>query len=463
MRLPTLLCLAMAVQEQLPDRSRPPVTPELPAYKLPPVVQTKLANGLEVILVREDQLPLVSLRLGFPAGSRFDPPGLWGLSETTAAMLTEGTTRRTARQIADEVTDLGASLRAHSGADVLVIEGSVLAENFASFLELVADVACNAIFPEPELKLRKQIRKQELLAQRALADFLAQEKLAQVVFGAHPYAHQDPTPESIEKIDRAALVSFRDRYLTPAQAVLIVVGALPAAEETLKLVEARFGKWTGEPAPAPAPASPPEPQRTVTLIDRPGSVQADVRIGRLAVTRTHPDYFPLLVANTILGGGASSRLFMNIREKRGFAYDAHSALNAFKEAAILEVITQTRNEVMGEALAAVSEEMRRIATEPVSATELEAAQNYLSGVFVIRLETQQGLASQLAAVRLLGLPLEYLENYTQRVRAVLPEQILAVAARYINPEKAAIVVVGDATQLRPSLEKFGLTKVEKAP
>ncbi len=453
----------MTIQPPLTDRSRPPETPDLPVFKLPPVIQTRLANGLELVLVQNDRLPLIHLRLGFPAGSKYDPAGFWGLSETTAALLTQGTTERDARQMAERVTELGGSLRAWSGADALVLEGSVLAENFEPFLELAAEAARRAAFPEQEVALRKQNRKQELLAQRALADYLAEEKLAAVVFGDHPYAHQQPTPESIDRLDRSALAAFRDRHLSPARAVLVLVGALPPPERTLQMAEARLGDWTAGPAPEPPAARLPEPRRSLTLMDRPGSVEADLRIGRLAVTRDHPDYFPLLVAHTVLGGGASSRLFSEIREKQGYAYDAHSALNALKDAGLLEVVTQVRNEVLGEALEAVLEQMRRMAAEPLSAEELSATRNYLSGVFVIRLETQQGLAGQLAATRLLGLPLEYLEQYTLRVRAAQPDEIQAAAARYLNPEQAAIVVVGDAARLHGPLEKLGEVRLEKAP
>lgn len=464
MRRLALICWVIVMSEaQTLDRTRPPSTPELPVYKLPPVVAHRLGNGLEVLLVRDDRLPLVHLRLGFAAGSKYDPAGLWGLSETTAALLTEGTTHRSARQIAEEVTDLGATLRADSGADTLVLEGSVLAENLTRFLDLLADVARNANFPEEEVQLRKQNRKQELLAQRALADYLAQQKLAQVVFGEHPYAHQEPTPESIDRLDREALAGFRDQRLRPNQAVLVMVGAIPPPEETLRLLEAKLGDWEARPAPPPPATRIPPPRRSLTLVDRPGSVQADLRIGRVAVTRSDPDYFPLLVATTILGGGASSRLFMTIREQKGYAYDAHSALHAFKDAGMAEVVTQIRNEVLPEALRAVLDQMQRIAREPVTEQELTATRNYLSGVFVIRLETRQGLAAQLAATRLLGLPLEYLETYTLRVRAAEAEAVRQAAARYLAPDHAALVVVGDAKKIRPALEKFGELRVEKAP
>jgi zinc protease len=189
----------------------------------------------------------------------------------------------------------------------------------------------------------------------------------------------------------------------------------------------------------------------------------DLRIGRLAVTRTDPDYFPLLLATTVLGGGASSRLFTDIREKRGYAYDAHSALTAYREAGIVEVVTQIRNEVLADALAALLEHMERIGREPVSTEELETARNYLCGVFVIRLETLHGLASQLAATRLLGLQLDYLEQYMSRIRAPDAGQLQAAAARYLDPGNSVIVAVGDAARVGHALEHFGPVQYEKAP
>jgi zinc protease len=191
-------------------------------------------------------------------------------------------------------------------------------------------------------------------------------------------------------------------------------------------------------------------------------VQADIRVGRLAVTRAHPDYFPLLVANGVLGGSASSRLFMNIREKKGYAYDAHSALVPLKDSGVASVVTQVRNEVLAEALAGVLAEMRRLGRRGAAAREVVTAKNYLNGVFVIRLETQDGLASQLAGVRLMGLPLSYLERYGPRVRAVEPDRLQAAAAKYFDPEAASIVVVGDADQLAAPLAAFGEVAVEAA-
>jgi predicted Zn-dependent peptidase len=444
------------------DLSKPPKTADLPAFKLPDVFEARLANGMEVLLIEQPRFPLATVRLGFHAGSKFDSVELAGLAETTAALLTEGTEERSAREIAEEMAWIGGSLRADASPDAFVIAGNCLAENLPRLVSVIAEVAARATFPPEEVQLRKQNRTQELLAQRSDAGFLADEKFTGVVFNPHPYGRQDPSPESIARISREALVRFRDEHLAPNNAVLVVLGALPARAQVLKLIEAQFGGWVSKQTPTAPPASFPAPKRNIVLVDRPGSVQADIRIGRLAVNRASPHYFPLLVGNTILGGGTSSRIFANIRERHGFAYDARSVLQPLKDAGVHSAVTQVRNEVLEPALEGLLREMTAISTGPVSAEELSTAQNYLSGVFVMRLETQDSLASQLAALKLMGLPIDYLEKYAASVRAVEPGQIRESAGEYIHPGRASIVVVGDAAEIGKQLESFGTVTVEKA-
>jgi zinc protease len=227
-RIPTsTILLAAALGAQTIDRTKPPETPPLAAYKMPPVAESALANGLRVVMVEDRRFPLVTLRLAFSAGAKFDPAGTSGLAETVAALLREGTPKRTSRQIAEELASLGASLNTTVSPDNLVIGASVLAENAPKLLDLVADLARNASFPEDEITLRKQNREQELIDARSRADTLAEEKFAALVYGAHPYGRILPTAESIARIGRAALVSYRDRMLVPNNAVLILIGALP--------------------------------------------------------------------------------------------------------------------------------------------------------------------------------------------------------------------------------------------
>lgn len=443
------------------DRTRPPETPDLPPFKIPGAFETVLGNGLSVVIVEDRRFPLVSARLGFFAGSKHEPAELRGLADTTAAVLLEGTTSRTAKQIADEMTALGGALRSDASADSLVIAGNALAEGIEHLLDLVADVARNAVFPEEEVELRKQQSRQELLAELSDAGFIADEKINEVVFGPHPYARQEPTLKSIDRLDRAALESFRNAHLAPNNAVLVLLGDVPA--NAVQLIERRFGDWARRDVPAGPRAVFPAPRRSVVLVDRPGSVQADVRLGRVSITRTHPQYFPLLVANTILGGGTSSRLFTNVREAKGYAYDARSVVQPMKDGGMFAAVTQVRNEVLKDALDIVIGELRRMGAETAAEDEIATVKNYLSGTFVIRLETQESLAAQIAGTKLMGLPLEYLENYTANVRSVDAAQIRAAARAFMDAEDAAIVVVGDARALAPQLEGFGEVRIEKVP
>ena len=458
-----LTLAAGVLTAQTVDRTKPPQTPALPVYHLPPVYETKLPNGLSVVLLEDARFPMLTVRLGFEAGSRFDPPELHGLSEATASLLNEGTKRRTSRQIAEEGASIGGSVGAQSSPDTLIVSGSALAEYSTELLDLIADITRNSSFPAGEVKLYKENRKQRLLEQRSQPEYLAQEKLEEILFGANPYGHTNPTPESIDKLEIPALVKFRDGYLAPNNGVLIVLGKLPARAALMKLLQQKFGDWQQRPIPATQMAPIPAPKRSVTLVDRPGSVQANVHVGHLGISRTNPDYFPLVVGTTILGGGTSSRLFNDIREKQGFAYNVYSHQLPLKDAGEFDAGMQVRNDVVEPALTSMLGHLSAMAKEPVQASELTNVKNYLSGVFVMRLQTQDGLASQIAAIKTMGLPVDYLEKYTGRIRSVEPDQIQAAAKKYMSPVKAAIVVVCDASKIGKALEKFGdvtVTKVE---
>jgi len=453
---------ALSLTAQTIDRTKPPETPPIPSYKLPPISAVTLANGLNVVLIQDARFPLVAARLNVPAGSKFDPKELPGLSEAVATLLIEGTKTRTSRQISEEGDAIGGSLSGASGLDSLTVAGSALSENLAKLMSLMADVAINASFPAGEVDLEKRNRAQNLISERSQPSFLAREKFAEAVFGSSPYAHIGPTPESIQKLDVAALANFREAYLIPNNATLIVLGRLPAREEVMKTITERFGAWQRKDAPASPKVDPPAPKRQIVLVDRPGSVQADIHVGRTAPTRLTSDFFPLNLGSNILGGGVSSRMFTDIRERDGFAYDAHSEYATSRDAASFAAVTEVRNEVLEPALKEVLEEMDRMANQPVSKEELANIKNYMSGLYLLRLETQEGLASQLNGMKTLGLPENYLETYVTRVRSVEPDQIQAAAKKYMASGQAAIVVVGDASKIGDALKKFGEVSVVKA-
>jgi zinc protease len=384
-----------------------------------------------------------------------------GLAEMMAALLKAGTTSLGSREFAEALADIGGSLDASSGPDSITISGSALGEHSGRLLELLSDMARNAGFAPEEIALRKQNRKQELASELSQPNVVANAKLREVVFGEHPYSRMLPTLASIDRINRDALVRFRDRHLAPNNATLVVVGPVGEGETILPVIESRFGDWATREAPSPPAPVFPEPERSLTLVDRPGSVQADVRAGRIALNQKDPRYFPLLLANTIFGGGAASRMFNIIREERGYAYDASSSLAPRADSGLFTAITQVRNEVAGEAIEAVLAEMARIANEDVAAEELDTAKNYRSGLFAVSMETPSDVASNLIQTRLMGLPASYLEEYVSRIQAVTAAEIRSVSAEFIAPDKASVVVVGDAEEIGEELGSIGEWRVEK--
>jgi predicted Zn-dependent peptidase len=453
--------LAAALSAQTVDRTKPPQTPAIPSYKLPPIAESKLPNGLGVVLVEDARFPLVTLRLTFQAGSKFDPANAPGLAEAVATLLDEGTKTRTSRQISDEIDGIGGSIESSAGADSLTLSANALSDNLPRLLALVADVAMNSIFPQNEIDLYKQNRIQNLRQQHSDPGFLAEEKFASVVYGQTPYGHIAPTEASIAGVDGKELAAFRDAYLAPNNGTLLLIGKLPAKDDVMKLIAQQFAAWKEKPLPAAPKMDFPSPKRQIVLVDRPGSVQADIHIGRVAPTRLGPEFFPLSVGNSILGGGTNSRMFKDIREKEGFAYDAHSQYTTHRDSGDFQAVTEVRNEVLEPALKAVTDELDRMASAPVPTDELTGVKNYMSGLYLLRLETQEGVIGQLTTIKALGLPDSYLETYVTRVRSVEPQQIEAAAKKYMAPADAAIVVVGDAAKIGDTLKKFGTVTVAK--
>ncbi|HEV7475228.1 MAG TPA: pitrilysin family protein [Pyrinomonadaceae bacterium] len=438
-----------------PDFLKQPPAP-LPSRPivLPSVATTTLPNGLVVILVEDTRLPLVSYRLALRTGDAHDPAELPGLMDMLTGLLTEGTESRTSREIADEVARLGATLQAGANSDYTTVAASSLATFSNNILELMADVALRPVFPANEVELTKQNTKESLKQQRAQPSFLAGEMVARVMFGQHPYHVTSPTPESVDATTRERLIEFHRATFVANNAVLIIAGDVEP-HSILQQVENLFGKWQpGTVLSDDFPQPPARTSRSAYVVDRPGSAQANIVISNTGLTRTSPDYFPLLVMHTVLGANASSRLFMNLREEKGYTYGAYSSLDARRTAGTFRATAEVRTPVTGDSLKEFFYELNRIRNEPVSEKEIADAKSYLTGVFPIRLETQEGLIDQLVQTRMFGLPENYLEIYRGRIQAVTIAEVQEVAQKYVRPDEAAIVVVGDAAQLVEQMKPY---------
>lgn len=407
-----------------------------------------------MIVVEDSRLPLVSYRLALRTGDAHDPRDLPGLMDMLTSLLTEGTESRTSRQIADEVARLGATLQAGANSDYATVAASSVANFGEKILELLADVALRPVFPPNEVELAKQNTKESLKQQRAQPSFLASEMVARVMFGEHPYHVTAPTPESVDATTRERLVEFHRSTFVANNAVLFVTGDV-RQDSVLDQVEGLFGDWQpGAVTTDDFPAPPERTSRSTYIIDRPGSAQANIVISNSGIIRTSPDYFPMLVMHTVLGANASSRLFMNLREEKGYTYGAYSSLDARCTAGTFRATAEVRTPVTGDSLKEFFYELNRIRHELVSEKEIADAKSYLTGVFPIRLETQEGLVDQLVQIKMFGLPENYLEIYRNQIQAVTIPQVQEVARKYVRPDEAAIVIVGDAAQLVEQVKPY---------
>jgi len=319
----------------------------------------------------------------------------------------------------------------------------------------LADLARNASFPEEEFERERRQRIEGLKIQRTTPDFLATERLRRTLFGEHPYAIVAPVPEQVAAFRREQLEEFYHQNYSPTNGLLILVGDF-SIEAMLHQVERIFGPWT---APAPAPQKWPEPPhqsgRQVHLVHLPGSVQTQVLVGNLAITRRDPDWYRMVLANSIYGGAFHSRLVMNIREQKGYTYSPRSGINALREYGYFSVHAAVRNEVAAATLTEIFYEMDRMRSLPVTAQELESARSYLSGVFSLGVATQDGVLSQLSTVFLDRLPEDYLETYRARIQALTEDDILAAARRHFDSANEQIVLVGDRAQIADQAVLFG--------
>ncbi len=432
----------------------PPLAPERPVV-WPPRKRVQLANGLDIVLLESHTIPKFTGELFLRSGNAAVADQAVGLAEMTAAVVRTGTSRRASRQIEEDLRRMGANLAASAGADTSAISFEGLAEFSGPLLELVSELAQHASFPADEFERERRQTIEALRIERATPEFLAGERLRKTLFGDHPYALVSPTEAQVQAYRREELLWVYREHYRPGNALLVLVGDY-GAERMLEQVEKAFASW---PAGKARPTRPPAPLapygRRVYLVHLPGAVQTQVLVGCLSITRKHPDWMRLGLANCIYGGAFNSRLVMNIREQKGYTYSPRSTVHALRQHGYFTIHAAVRNEVVAATLTEMFYELDRMRALPVPDDELADARNYLSGVFSLGLGTQDGLLSQLSTVYLNELPEDYLENYRERVRALTSEDVLAAARRYFNSANAQIVVVGDRSDVEAQAKLFG--------
>ena len=414
-----------------------------PLLAMPPVQRTVLPNRLVLLVSEEHSLPFVTLQLLIDSGSRTDPPGQEGLSYMTARGLLLGTSKRNVTAINEELDFMGAALNASSGRDYTTVSLRVLTKDLDKGLDLLMDALTQPTFPDEEIRREVEKTLAAIQSQEDQPDEVAEKAFQRDLFLTSPYAHPvHGTKESLSRLTREALVKFYRAYYHPNHSILTVAGDITADELKVKILP-RFTNWPMAEIPEVPFVTTFAKEPKVTKIDR-EITQANIILGHVGVSRNNPDYYALTVMNYILGGGGfSSRLVEEIRDKRGLAYSVASFFDPGKYPGSFQIALQTKNSSAREAIALSLEEMKRIQTQGVSEKELDAAKKYLMGSFPMRFDTQGKLVNFLTQIEYYGLGLDYPEKYPSLIRSVTREDVLRVAKAYLHPENVILVVVAN--------------------
>jgi zinc protease len=451
--------------EQMPPASAPR------PFAFPTPVSKTLPNGLRVFVVsaraRGNDAPVdpaVSVELLIRnAGSSRDPQNRPGLADFTGSLLTQGTGKRTAQEIAAAIDFVGGRLSAGAGRDSTTLGVTVVKKDFELGMDLLSDITLRAKFAPEEIARRQQRMLSGFRSQYQDADYLASAVFRRTVFGTSPYGMPpDGTPASVSAITREDLAAFRDQYYLPNESIMAFAGDI-TPEEAFAAAEKYFGAWQKKTVAPPKITLPSEVRGLhIRVVDMPDAVQTQIRVGRLGIPRNHPDFLPLSVTNHIFGGGFNSRLNVATRVNRGLTYGARAGFSGALYAGDFAVDTFTRTETTVETTRVILDELRKMSSGEVSMNELNVARDYLAGVFVIATETPDQVAGRVTNAAFYGLPDDYNRTYPAKIRGTSAEQVERMANRYLGADNQNVVLVGNAAAFRDELKAaFPMAKYEE--
>jgi zinc protease len=455
-----LLAAGLAAYAQTPaakpKEAGPPPAPAK-QIRFPAFAEKTLANGLRVVVIEQHEQPLVSLRMVLKAGKSFEPAGKAGLANATADLLTKGTTTRSAQQIAEAIDDVGGELGAHAGIESGFVNAAVTSDQIALGFDLLSDVVLHPNFPQDEIDRWRRQALSGLQIQMQRAGYLADTALVRTLFGDHPYGRPGQgTPESLQGLTQDDLIAFHKRQYVPNETILAVVGDIKPADAFAR-AERAFGGWPkGEPAKLPAVSAPSGHGHRIIVIDKPDAVQTEIRLGQVALAFRDPDLYTAEVYNSVVGGSASSRLYLEVRQKRGLSYGAGSFFVEPTQPGWFEASTFTKTDTTVQALEVSLDVLRGLQKEPVPEKELAAAETYITGAFPLEIETADGIADKVLEAMKFSYGREFLESYDDRISKVSAADLQRFAKERLHPDDMVIVLAGKAAAFSAALkEKFG--------
>jgi predicted Zn-dependent peptidase len=434
-----------------------PVSRETLKITLPRPAEADLPNGAHLMVLEDRRAPQVIFQILVPgAGGYFDPAETPGLASITATLMREGAGSLTSLQISERLERNASMITASTGMSSrdASIFGSSLTEYFDDTLALAADILLKPSFPDEELGRYKERTRSSLIMQRSQPYFLGNELFSRVVYGDHPASRVSVTAPVLDKVTRQMLVDFHKSHYVPDQAIIAVSGDISMAAAR-KAIDTRLAGWKKAGAAAPVLADPaPLGTTKISFVARPNSVQTNLIVGTQSLTRTSPDYDALQVMNEILGGGPTGRLFIVLREEKGYTYGAYSFFSAMKYRGQWSASTEVRNAVSEDAFKDLMAEIAKLRDEPVTAKELEAKKRGMIASFALSLENPQGVLNNHVTRYIYQLPVDYWDRYPERISAITAEQVQQMAKKYLDPARLQIVAVGDP-KLADMFRKYG--------
>jgi zinc protease len=448
-------------QEKIKMKQTPP--PPKPAQEIhfPAFEEKTLANGLRMVVVEQHETPSLSLQLLLPGGKVYAPPAKAGLADATAALLREGTQTRSTQQIAEAIDSVGGTITTGASLESAFVSVLVTSDQIDLGLDLLSDLVLRPSFPAEELERWRHQTLSALQIDLSDPSYMATAAFQRLVLGDHPYGRPSSgTMASVQGLTRNDVVAFHHRQYVPNEAILAVVGDVKAAD-AFSRVERAFGGWTkGEAMTIPPVTG--TPQRRIVVIDKPDAVQTEIRVGQAALPYRDPDHYTAVVYDAVLGSSPSSRLYEEVRRKRGLSYGASSEFRMPTQPGWFLASTYTKTESTVEALGVVLDVLGAMDDKPVPAEELAQRKTYVTGAFPLEIETPDGVAAKVLEAMKFGYGKEYLESYRERIDAVTAEQVQSFAGKRIQPDRMLIVLAGNAKAFTADLEKrFG--KVETIP
>ena len=453
------------------DRTRLPFPGPDRAFRFPVADKQRLRNGLSLATVERPGLPLVSVALVLPAGSACDPDNRPGLASLTADMLDEGSGERSAIEMQEALARIGAELDTETGPDSVALSLSVLGRFVPECLRILADIAVRPRLGAPDFERVRALRTNRIRQLRDVPGVNAEAVFARALYGSHPYGHLSiGSGASLAAMETGDVTGFHRQQYDPARATLVAVGAIDGAAFA-RLAEEAFGAWgSGAEGPAAAAGSSAgtsagpagaTPARRLLMVDRPGAAQTELRIGHLGVPRKTSDFHALVLLNAVLGGHFSSRLNLNLRERKGYTYGVRSAFEFRRMAGPFSVQTGVRTDAAADAVSEILGELRDIGRGRLpSEDERSLSIATLTKGYPRSFETVGQVARGLAQLAIYDLPDDTFDVFVPRVQALTAADIGRAAERYLHPDQTIVVAVGDCARTRAALETAGLGEAD---